>query len=367
MKKSSFLLAVILIGMVAWFCWDVAGAESQSLVTSSPTIQSSLLAPILDALTAKSGWLLALMTWMATLRIFFKPIMTAIEKAVKDSPSTRDDALLLEVEHSKGYVTFCWLLDLLASVKIGTQLTVVAQGASDPRVDGFVPASPSGPRGATGPTSEKVLSFAILALFCAVIFSGCAVLDKAGTLVTKPVVSERVVTNTVSVVTTNFVPVAVAVPGETRTVTNVVEHYVTNVVERVVTQNVTNFVEKAGIETGLAVAKAGASLAPPPYNAIAAGVLAAVTGGLGFLVKRKNDQVNAANASIDVLNGENDSQAKQLQAVVQGVEQVTSAIDPATGEKVKGIIAETSKALGVSDDLHATVQALTVAPAAKAA
>jgi hypothetical protein len=144
------------------------------------------------------------------------------------------------------------------------------------------------------------------------------------------------------------------------------EHYVTNVVEKAVTQTVTNFVEKAGIESGLAVAKVGAALAPPPYNAIAAGVLAVASGGLGFLVKRKNDQVNAANQSIDALTGENDSQAKQLQAVVQGVEQITTAIDPATGEKVKGIIAETSKALGVSDDLHATVQALTVAPVAKA-
>lgn len=345
------------VGAAGGIFLGVVDAPFAPGATADPAL--GILSAVLGALLGKYGWAVAFLSWMSSLRLVFKTVTTQVEKIVKESPSAKDDQILAEVEASRGWKLFCWLIDLLASIKIGTQFTARAQGASDPRNDGYVPSAPAGPAKAGTPYPVIAALFFTLAFL-----SGCAVLDKAGSLVSRPVVSERVVTNVVNLVTTNFVPVAVRVPGETVMVTNLVERVVTNVVEKLVTVTTTNFVEKAGIETGLAVAKAGASLAPPPYNAIAAGVLAVISGGLGFLVKRKNDQVNAANQSIDALTGQNDSQAKQLQAVVKGVEQITTAIDPAAGEKVKGIIADASKALGVSDDLHAMVKALTVAPAA---
>lgn len=115
---------------------------------------AGLLGPVLNALGAKSGWLLALMTWMAALRFIGKPLMTAIETYVRNSPSKKDDAVLEEVERSQAFVIGCWLLDFIASVKFGTQFLpqkpISIQQAQGVLLGG---GSADGPRGAAGPTN----------------------------------------------------------------------------------------------------------------------------------------------------------------------------------------------------------------------
>ena len=57
---------------------------------------------------------------IGTFRIFFKPIFSALEKAVADSPSKRDDAILSDVKESRVFKGFVWTLDFLFSVKLPT-------------------------------------------------------------------------------------------------------------------------------------------------------------------------------------------------------------------------------------------------------
>lgn len=58
---------------------------------------------------------------IGTFRIFFKPIFSAIEKAVADSPSKKDDAILEDVKTSRVFKGFMWTLDFLFSIKVPGQ------------------------------------------------------------------------------------------------------------------------------------------------------------------------------------------------------------------------------------------------------
>lgn len=197
----------------------------------------------------------------------------------------------------------------------------------------------------------KKSNLLILFTFAAALLAtGCSsILDKLATAATKPVTTVNTVTNTVVAeqiqTVTNFVPQVQIVQGEP--VTNVESRVVivTNEVPVTQIQTVTNtvYVTKDGLDKTLAITQAGAAFVPPPYGTIATVGLGLVSGFLGFLVKRKN--------------GENQSLSGQLTAVVKGVEQVSAAL-PADN-KLKETIADVSKVLGVSDDLHQTVQTLT--------
>jgi hypothetical protein len=176
---------------------------------------------------------------------------------------------------------------------------------------------------------------------------GCSTLaDKF----TTPVVAAR--TNVVTVVVTNFVPIAVRVPGETVTVTNIVEKLFTNTVERVTT--VTNYVAKESIAEGLQVAKTGAAVGGvfnPGAGAIASGVLGVASLGLGWMVRRKNNEAVDARAEAESL-------ALQLEATIRGVE-TAGIMNPEEGKRVKEAISKFSNALGAQPELHAAVQAIT--------
>lgn len=215
----------------------------------------------------------------------------------------------------------------------------------------------SGRTNAGGPGSNGIVPAWGLAFVAVFALSGCTtLLDKAAGAVSSPVVTERVVTNTVPQlqIVTNVVREIVQLPGEINTVTNLVREVVTNTIQvtRVETAYVTNYVEKPSLANGLKLAETGAAFVPPPYGTAATGVLGILSAGLVLLVRRKNAQAGA-------LAEQNDSLTTQLQAVVKGVEQVTTVINPQVGEQVKNIIAQTSKALGVADDLHASVAQMT--------
>lgn len=198
------------------------------------------------------------------------------------------------------------------------------------------------------PRSDGYTRLLILGFLLAVGATGCAGLaDK----VTRPVVAAQ--TNVVTQVITNFVPIAVRVPGETVTVTNIVEKLFTNTVERVTT--VTNYVAKESIAEGLQVAKTGAAVGGvfnPGAGAIASGVLGLATAGLGWMVRRKNNEAVDARAEAESL-------ALQLQAAVEGVEKAGGVLSTEDAKAVKDTISKVSNALGVAQELHTSVQAIT--------
>jgi len=62
--------------------------------------------------------LAGLLIGIGTFRLFFKPIFSALEKAVADSASKRDDLILENVKKHRVFKSFVWVLDFLFSVKV---------------------------------------------------------------------------------------------------------------------------------------------------------------------------------------------------------------------------------------------------------
>lgn len=54
---------------------------------------------------------------IGTLRLIMKPLMTFLHEFVLATPGTGDDALLDQVEKSKVYTTFMYILDWFTSIK----------------------------------------------------------------------------------------------------------------------------------------------------------------------------------------------------------------------------------------------------------
>lgn len=67
---------------------------------------------------AKHPAFATLIVMMGTLRLVFKPIMTAINEVVGLTETKVDDEYLKKVLSSKYYKAICWLIDFLASVKL---------------------------------------------------------------------------------------------------------------------------------------------------------------------------------------------------------------------------------------------------------
>lgn len=79
---------------------------------------SQILAPLLSAYVGDLGWAVQVVAIIGTMRIFFKPIMSGIEAAVKESPSLNDDEVLGKVTGHSIYKGFVFLLDLVGSIKV---------------------------------------------------------------------------------------------------------------------------------------------------------------------------------------------------------------------------------------------------------
>jgi DMSO reductase anchor subunit len=77
----------------------------------------TLLAPVLAAYAGDHGVVVQVLSIIGTLRLFFKPIMAAIEVAVAQSESKKDDEVLAKVQGNKIYSLVLFLIDLLASIK----------------------------------------------------------------------------------------------------------------------------------------------------------------------------------------------------------------------------------------------------------
>lgn len=55
---------------------------------------------------------------MGLLRAVFKPIMSALQSYVKETPSESDDKKLNAILESKVFKVFAWFLDYAASIKV---------------------------------------------------------------------------------------------------------------------------------------------------------------------------------------------------------------------------------------------------------
>ena len=101
-------------------------------------------------------------------------------------------------------------------------------------------------------------------------------------------------------------------------------------------QTNTVYTVNPGVTSKLDTAQQIAQSVPTPWSGIAAGVLAGVSGVLGFIAKIKSDK------------------AKLLPAVISGIEAAGDAAAP-----VKQCIHKVAVATGVQGRLHAEVQRLT--------
>jgi hypothetical protein len=78
----------------------------------------TFLKPLIEAYGGNFGVAVQVVAVVGTLRLFFKPIVAAVESAVKESSSTKDDELLATVQGNSIYKGFIFLLDLIASIKL---------------------------------------------------------------------------------------------------------------------------------------------------------------------------------------------------------------------------------------------------------
>jgi hypothetical protein len=81
-----------------------------------------ILNPLIEILAGRYGVagqvIAGFATFVGTLRLFFKPLMAAIEQIVKDTPSTSDDVKLQEIKNGLPFRVFVFIMDFMLSVKV---------------------------------------------------------------------------------------------------------------------------------------------------------------------------------------------------------------------------------------------------------
>jgi hypothetical protein len=88
----------------------------------------TLLKPVFEAYAGNFGWALQVIAIVGTLRLFVKPIIAAVEAAIKESASKKDDVILEKVQANGIYKVLLFLLDLFASIKpLPKEVPVVSQ------------------------------------------------------------------------------------------------------------------------------------------------------------------------------------------------------------------------------------------------
>lgn len=85
--------------------------------------------PLLDLLTAKFGTVPAVLGWMSALRLACKPFSIALQELlgrlfrfVQDTEEATDDEFVAAMLQRRWYRVLAFLVDLLVSVKLPTQL-----------------------------------------------------------------------------------------------------------------------------------------------------------------------------------------------------------------------------------------------------
>ncbi len=128
--RSVFLTATLFAFAVCLGCILTAPAahaqpaadQSAAVVNAALDTAAVVAQPFIVGLAAKHPWLVSLLAVVATLRLVFKPIMSAVEAYVKSTPSATDDEWVAKAQHSPAFRAFAWVLDYLGSIKVGPRL-----------------------------------------------------------------------------------------------------------------------------------------------------------------------------------------------------------------------------------------------------
>lgn len=128
--RSVLLTAILFAFAVCFVTILTQPAQAQPAADQSAAFAGAALdtagviaQPFIVGLAAKYPWLVSLLAVVATLRLVFKPIMSAVEAYVKSTPSATDDEWVAKAQHSPAFRAFAWVLDYLGSVKVGPQFT----------------------------------------------------------------------------------------------------------------------------------------------------------------------------------------------------------------------------------------------------
>jgi hypothetical protein len=108
----SLLTLLTLAALLTLHAQPAATAPDPSAVS----LQPSALQPVLDGLLGKYGWLTTVLLVIGTLRILFKPIMLALENALKSDPPKY--AAIQKFEAGPIYKAVATVLDVGASIKL---------------------------------------------------------------------------------------------------------------------------------------------------------------------------------------------------------------------------------------------------------
>lgn len=95
---------------------DASAISSVALDTAATVAE-----PFIVTMAQKYTWLVTLLAIVGTLRLVFKPLVSAAHVFVQSTPSTSDDEALAKVEASRAFKVFAWLLNYLGSIKVGPQ------------------------------------------------------------------------------------------------------------------------------------------------------------------------------------------------------------------------------------------------------
>lgn len=77
-----------------------------------------IIRSLIEQYGADYPWVVSIIAVVGTFRLVVKPIITAIEKIVRETATTKDDEVLERVQRSPIYAWFFYVLDWLTSIKI---------------------------------------------------------------------------------------------------------------------------------------------------------------------------------------------------------------------------------------------------------
>lgn len=97
--------------------------QSSAVLNATIDTAAAVAQPFIVTFVQKYPWLITVLAAMGTLRLVFKPLVSAVEMYVKSTPGSGDDEWVAKAQHSAAFKAFAWLLDYLGSIKVGPQFT----------------------------------------------------------------------------------------------------------------------------------------------------------------------------------------------------------------------------------------------------
>lgn len=126
---DTILLTVILVGAVFVLgasAEPVPGVGAPIAPAVAAVAASDAMTPIINAVTGKFGWAVQALAVIGTLRVIFKPTVAWLHSIADATATDRDNQILAKIEASKIYTTLAFVLDWLASIKVGPSKPIPA-------------------------------------------------------------------------------------------------------------------------------------------------------------------------------------------------------------------------------------------------